>query len=114
MIPHRPRIRNLLYTLPLLLGCPLTLSIQPSNAASVGKVRVMDVDDVRDAATIARTKARNRSESAENGESFGGGAFSSGCSDMNIGNVKGGVGNSVPRNVTIVIEGPVIQENNCR
>jgi hypothetical protein len=33
---------------------------------------------------------------------------------MNIGNVKGGVGQSVPRNVTIVIEGPVIQENNCR
>jgi hypothetical protein len=83
-------------------------------AARVGRVQVMDVDEVRDAATIARAKARNRSDEAENGGSFGGGAFSSGCSDLNIGNVQTGVGQRVPRNVTVVIEGPVIQENNCR
>lgn len=78
---------------------------------SVGRVSVMDVDDVRDAATIARAKALNRSQSSgEDGE----GSFSSGCSDLNIGNVKTGVGQPVPRNVTIVIEGPVVQENNCR
>jgi len=111
---HRRLIRGT--ALGLLVGplCLLALGALPANAGSVGKVRVMDVDEVRDAATIARAKARNRSESAGNGDSFGGGAFSSGCSDMNIGNVKGGVGQSVPRNVTIVIEGPVIQENNCR
>ena len=83
-------------------------------AAGVGRVQVMEVDEVRDAATIARAKARNRSEEAEDGEAFGGGFSSSGCSDLNIGNVKTEVGQQVPRNVTVVIEGPVIQENNCR
>jgi len=85
-----------------------------AQAARVGRVEVMEVDEVRDAATIARAKARNRSEAAQHGGSFGGGAFSSGCSDLNIGNVQTGVGQQVPRNVTVVIEGPVIQENNCR
>jgi len=82
------------------------------HAASVGSVEVMEVDDVRDAATIARAKARNRSESS--GDEEGGSYSSGGCSDMNIGNVKTGVGQPVPRNVTIVIEGPVVQENKCR
>jgi hypothetical protein len=85
----------------------------PAKASRVGSVQVMEVEDVRNAANIARAKARNRSEAAENG-GFGGGVFSSGCSDLNIGNVKTGVGQTVPRNVTIVIEGPVIQENKCR
>jgi len=85
-----------------------------AQAASVGRVEVMEVDEVRDAATIARAKARNRSEEAEDGGAFGGGFSSSGCSDLNIGNVKTGVGQQVPRTVTVVIEGPVIQENNCR
>ena len=83
-------------------------------AAGVGRVQVMEVDDVRDAATISRAKARNRSEAAADGGSSGGGSFSSGCSDLNIGNVSTGVGQRVPRNVTVVIEGPVIQENKCR
>jgi hypothetical protein len=83
-------------------------------SANVGRVNVMEVDEVRDAATIARAKARKRSEDAEDGAGFGDGAFSSGCSDLNIGNVKTSVGQTVPRNLTIVIEGPVIQENNCR
>jgi len=92
-----------------------TASVTTStHATGVGRVEVMDVDEVRDAATIARAKARNRSEEAENGEAFGGGFSSSGCSDLNIGNVSTGVGQQVPRSVTVVIEGPVIQENNCR
>ena len=96
----------------LLLGASAGLST-PAQAAGVGRVQVMEIDEVRDAATIARAKARNRSEQAENG-GFGGGSFSSGCSDLNIGNVQTQVGQQVPRNVTVVIEGPVIQENNCR
>ncbi len=84
-------------------------------AGSVGSVDVMEIDEVHDAATIARAKARKHSEDAEKGggedsESFGSG----GCSDLNIGNIKTGVGQPVPRNVTIVIEGPVVQENKCR
>ena len=87
---------------------------EAARAEGVGRVQVMDVEEVRDAASIARAKARNRSEEAEDGESFGGGFSSSGCSDLNIGNVKTEVGQQVPRNITVVIEGPVIQENNCR
>ncbi len=104
-------------TLRLTLGLAAVLLVgldSPARATSVGRVQVMDVDEVRDAATIARAKARNRSEEAESGESFGGGFSSSGCSDLNIGNVQTGVGQQVPRTVTVVIEGPVIQENNCR
>ena len=97
--------------LALLLGLNLAQSVW---AVSVGRVSVIEVDEVRDAATISRAKARQRSEDAENGVSSGGGAFSSGCADLNIGNVKTSVGQRVPRNVTVVIEGPVIQENNCR
>ena len=98
----------------LLLGATAVLSTT-AQAIGVGRVQVMDVEEVRDAATIARAKARNRSEEAEDGEAFGGGGFSSsGCSDLNIGNVKTEVGQQVPRNITVVIEGPVIQENNCR
>ncbi len=82
--------------------------------SSVGRVQVMDVDDVRDAATIARAKAQNRSQAEDNDGSAGNDSFSSGCSDLNIGNVKTSVGQQVPRNVTVVIEGPVIQENKCR
>lgn len=98
------------------IGCSLVLSVAlvsaPADASSVGRVSVIEVDEVRDAATIARAKARNRSE---NSESDSGGSFSSGgCSDLNIGNVKTGIGQRAPRNVTVVIEGPVIQENNCR
>lgn len=92
----------------VLLG---TMSTPVIAGDSVGRVSVMDVEDVRDAATIARAKAENRSQSSgEDGE----GGFSTGCSDLNIGNVKTGVGQPVPRNITIVIEGPVVQENNCR
>lgn len=96
----------------LMLGGTACLSTT-AQAIGVGRVQVMEVDEVRDAATISRAKARNRSEASENGGSSGG-AFSSGCADLNIGNVKTGVGQRVPRNVTVVIEGPVIQENNCR
>lgn len=86
----------------------------PAHAGSaVGKVTVMDVDEVRDAASIQRAKARNRSDSAGS-ESGGGDVGTGGCSDLNIGNVKTGVGQPVPRNVVVVIEGPVIQENKCR
>jgi len=97
----------------LMLGGTASLTTT-AQAGGVGRVQVMDVDEVRDAATIARAKARNRSEEAEDGGSFGGGFSSSGCSDLNIGNVQTEVGQRVPRNVTVVIEGPVIQENNCR
>ncbi len=82
------------------------------HAGSVGRVSVTEVDEVRDAATIARAKAQFRSQ--DNGDDESSGIFSSGCSDLNIGNVRTGVGQRAPRNVTVVIEGPVIQENNCR
>ena len=104
-------IRSTLTRLPA-LGLALAVFTLPGLAAgsSVGKVSVMDAEDVRDAASIARTKARMRSEESEDG----GGFSSTGCSDINIGNVKTGVGGRVPRNVTVVIEGPVVQENKCR
>lgn len=83
-----------------------------ASAGSVGRVSVTEVDEVRDAATIARAKAQFRSQ--DDGDDDSSGIFSSGCSDLNIGNVRTGVGQRAPRNVTVVIEGPVIQENNCR
>ncbi len=97
----------------LLLGAA-ALPLQ-ATAGSVGSVDVMEIDEVHDAATIARAKARKHSEDAEKGDSEDSDSFGSGgCSDLNIGNVKTGVGQPVPRNVTIVIEGPVVQENKCR
>ncbi len=96
----------------LLLGL---VALPPhAGAGSVGRVNVIEVDEVRDAATIARAKARKRSEEAEDGGESDDDSFGSGCSDLNIGNIKTGVGQPVPRNVTIVIEGPVVQENKCR
>jgi hypothetical protein len=80
---------------------------------SVGKVSVMEIEDVRDAATIARAKAQIRAEQGAGGGAGGIGS-TSGCSDLNIGNVQPGVGGTVPRNLTIVVEGPIIQENDCR
>ena len=80
-------------------------------AQSVGRVNVMEVDEVRDAASISRAKAEFRSQRSGDED---GGSSSGGCSDLNIGNVKTSVGQRAPRNVTVVIEGPVIQENNCR
>jgi hypothetical protein len=105
------RLRIALVTLILVLSAGLA-GVAP--AGSVGRVSVTDVDEVRDAATIARTKAKNRAESSEEDGGSGGFSSSGGCSDLNIGNVSTGVGQRVPRNVTIVIEGPVIQENKCR
>jgi len=87
--------------------------VNDAHADSVGRVTVMEVDQVRDAASISRAKARYRSQTAGQ-ENSGGGSFSGGCSDLNIGNVDTSVGQRAPRNVTVVIEGPVIQENNCR
>jgi hypothetical protein len=84
-----------------------------AHADSVGRVTVMEVDQVRDAASISRAKALYRSQTGGK-ENSGSGTFSSGCSDLNIGNVDTSVGQRGPRNVTVVIEGPVIQENNCR
>jgi hypothetical protein len=111
MKAKHPKLRRLL--LPG-VALALWLPLGPSAwAESVGRVSVIEVDEVRDAATIARAKARQRSEDAENGGTSGG-VFSSGCADLNIGNVQTSVGQRVPRNVTVVIEGPVIQENNCR
>ncbi|MCB1787530.1 MAG: hypothetical protein H6953_06750 [Chromatiaceae bacterium] len=94
------------------LVCSLTLGAT-AHADSVGRVSVMEVGDVRDAATISRAKAQMRAEQAGEGSS-GGATSAGGCSDLSIGNVKTGVGQPVPRNVVVVIEGPVIQENNCR
>lgn len=84
----------------------------PAYAGSVGRVSVMEVDEVRDAATISRAKAQFRSEGGGRREAGSGG--SSGCSDLNIGNVDTKVGQRGPRNVVVVVEGPVVQENNCR
>ncbi|GEM_PF-5042643 len=87
----------------------------PVLAIGVGTVEVMDIDEVGDAARIARAKAKKRAEESEDDEGDSGGVSSSdGCSDLNIGNVKTSVGQPVPKNVTIVIEGPVIQQNKCR
>jgi hypothetical protein len=107
-------MRPMLIALPV-VGMVATNLVLPNNAHadSVGRVSVMEVDQVRDAASISRAKARYRSQTAGN-ENSGGGSFSSGCSDLNIGNVDTSVGQRGPRNVTVVIEGPVIQENNCR
>lgn len=82
-------------------------------AESVGRVKVMEVDQTRGAASVSLAKARNRSQRSEN-QDENGISSSGGCSDMNIGNVVTGPGQRAPRNVTIVIEGPVIQENKCR
>ena len=94
-----------------LLVISVALGITSADASSVGRVSVTEVEDVREAATIARAKARHR---AENSEKDDDGFSSSGCSDIDIGNVKTSVGQQAPRTVTVVIEGPVIQENNCR
>lgn len=103
------------YALPVALLLAGNFAAAPTLvlAGSVGSVSVMEVEEVGDSATISRAKAKNRSESGVGG---GGGFSSSGdsCSDLNIGNVKTGVGQPVPRSVTIVIEGPVVQENKCR
>ena len=87
--------------------------VNDAHADSVGRVTVMEVDQVRDAASISRAKARYKSQTAGK-QNSGSGTFSSGCSDLNIGNVDTSVGQRAPRNVTVVIEGPVFQENNCR
>ena len=94
-----------------LFALSVALSSTSADASSVGRVSVTEVEDVRDAAAIARAKARHRSENSENDDDN---SSSSGCSDIDIGNVKTSVGQQAPRNVTVVIEGPVIQENNCR
>ena len=94
-----------------LLVFSVALSSTPAEASSVGRVSVTEVEDVREAATIARAKARHRAENSENDDDN---SSSSGCSDIDIGNVKTSVGQQAPRTVTVVIEGPVIQENNCR
>ncbi len=94
-----------------LLGLTACLLAAGAVAQSVGRVNVMDVDEVRDAASISRAKAEFR---AQGGGGEGGDSSSGGCSDLNIGNVSTKVGQRAPRNVTVVIEGPVIQENKCR
>ena len=92
------------------LGLAACLLAASAMAQSVGRVNVMEVDEVRDAASISRAKAEFRAQ----GGGEGGNSSSGGCSDLNIGNVSTKVGQRAPRNVTVVIEGPVIQENNCR
>jgi hypothetical protein len=94
-----------------MIACALTATVA---AESVGRVKVMEVDQTRGAASVSLAKAKNRSQRSENQDENGGFSSSGGCSDMNIGNVVTGPGQRVPRNVTIVIEGPVIQENKCR
>ncbi len=101
------------------IGCCYLLILLTSSPAtwgnSVGKVNVMDVDEVRDAAQIARVKAQEKSDS-EDGFGDGAGAQGGGCGSLEIGNVQsGGIGRPVPREVIIVIEGPVINsDNRCR
>ena len=85
-----------------------------AGAQTVGRVNVMDPDEVRDAATIQRAKSKYRAERDDEDSGSGGNTSSGGCSDLNIGNVSTKVGQMAPRNVTVVIEGPVIQENKCR
>lgn len=101
-------------------GCCYLLALITAGQAawgnSVGKVSVMDIDEVRDAAQIARVKAQERANS-EIGFDSEGGASNVGCGNLEIGNVHtgGGVGRPVPREVVIVIEGPVINaDNRCR
>jgi len=95
----------------IMLGLAASLLTAGAMAQSVGRVNVMEVDEVRDAASISRAKAEFRSQGGGGEE---GSSSSGGCSDLNIGNVTSKVGQRAPRNVTVVIEGPVIQENKCR
>lgn len=103
-------VPTVLAALVVALGPSLVAEAQ---AANVGRVSVMEVDEVRDAASVSRAKALYRSRT-DGAQDSGAGTSSSGCSDLSIGNVDVTVGQRAPRNVTVVIEGPVIQENNCR
>lgn len=102
------------------IGCFYLLSLvavgQTAWGNSVGKVTVMDIDEVRDAAQVARVKAQERANSDNEFDSDMG-ATNVGCGNLEIGNVQtaGGIGRPVPREVVIVIEGPVINaDNRCR
>jgi hypothetical protein len=76
-------------------------------------VKVMDVDEVGDAAMIANAKSKKRAENGLPGQD-GINSSSSGCSDINVGNVQLKPGQLAPRKIVNVIEGPIIQENKCK
>ena len=94
---------------------------------NVGSIGVIDPESAGDEATIARVKAKILTVEAdsdgnktidEDGEKVTyideDGAISMGsCGDINIGNVKTEVGASAPSTNIVIIEGPVVQQNEC-
>lgn len=96
-------------------------------AGNVGSVGVMDPESAGDEATIMRVKAKillaqeneDGSKTIEDGDESityigeDGLVSSGGCGDINVGNIKTEVGASAPSSNIVIIEGPVVQENNC-
>jgi hypothetical protein len=86
------------------------VSVQPTWGRSI---KVIDPEEVGDAALIAKAKAQKRAESGLPGQD-GENTSSDGCSDINIGTFQAKPGQLVPRKIVNVIEGPIIQENKCK
>jgi hypothetical protein len=99
---------------PVMLALGLGAAQPVWSSTAVGSVKVMDPDEVGDAALIARAKAQKRAEEGLPGLNSSTGP-GNGCSDINIGNIQGTKPwQRVPTKVVNIIEGPIIQENKCR
>ena len=92
-------------------------------AVSVGSINVMDAESAGEQAEVSRFMAEVQTIKAnENGEKKtdegiyveDGIIQSGGCGDINIGNIKTEIGASVPSSNIVIINGPVIQKNNCQ
>lgn len=104
---------RLLWFIPILL---ISLSAHADNDSS------SKVGFTKTSAKFAQMKARMRAyeveqddaTNAENGDNFSLPTLDSNGCDINVGNVVLDGATEVPREVTVLIDGDIIQSNNCR
>ena len=104
----------------ILMSCFFHTNLQ---AANVGSISVMDAESAGEQAEISRfmaevhtIKANDKGEKqTDDGIYIEDGIIQSGgCGDINIGNITTEIGASTPDTNIVIINGPVIQKNECR
>lgn len=83
-----------------------------STSAFAFQIKIYDPDDIGMRASVTAVKAEKRALHGLPNRSNSNNPQD--CGTINIGNVQSKVGQSVPSNVTNVIEGIILQENDCK